>query len=265
MMMIKQLIRSAAGRSVRCLRAGTGDRRVLILGGVHGSERSGIWVAEAVAGSLHRVPPVGAEVAVIPCLFPDNAALGLREAAVPTNRNFPPPGAGPDPLNDHPTDMLDRPILPENLALITWLARFKPEVIVSVHATVNPPLAGIFADPHPGNVIRTRHDAALAVKMAHHAAAHGARVPGNDLDGDANPIWGGDVADGASLGLWGPVAIPSGRYARPAAGVITVEITGLERPEEVVDSRGRHRELSAFKDAIIEVALAPDATDTHPA
>ena len=265
MVTVQRLARSAAGRPIVCHRAGTGDRRVLVLGGVHGSERSGIWVAEAVVRALDDAPTDNAEVAVIPCLFPDNAALGLREAAIPTNRNFPPPGSGPDGLQDVPTDMLNRPILPENQALIAWLAQFKPEFIVSVHATVNPPLAGIFADPHPGNLIRTRRDAALAVAMARHAASRGARVPGNDLDGAANPIWGGDVADGASLGLWGPVAIPSGRFARPAAGVITVEISGLERPEEVVNRQGRHRELCAFKDAIVEVALGPNPADTHPA
>ncbi|HEY3317950.1 MAG TPA: M14 family zinc carboxypeptidase [Coriobacteriia bacterium] len=85
--------RSAEGRAIRLTRIGTGPRRVLLVGGVHGNEY-GSDVASAFAAFLALHPeavPASAALDVVPCLDPDGAARDSRGNAhgVDLNRNFP--------------------------------------------------------------------------------------------------------------------------------------------------------------------------------
>ena len=84
---------SVEGRSIGATVFGTGDRRYLILGGVHGDE----WGADAVEDMVDRLKadpslvPDGAEIHVIACLNPDGRAADTRGNAneVDLNRNMP--------------------------------------------------------------------------------------------------------------------------------------------------------------------------------
>ena len=265
---------TAEGRPLRTFRFGAGQpRRALVLGGVHGSERSGVEVAEAAADALAVGCSSAFDVVVVPALFPDHVAIGLREGEIPTNRNFPPAGRGLTwaSTGNPARDALGRPILPENQALIGLIERFRPERIASVHATEYPERAGIFADPHgvppqadAGETAhlsataarRTDEDAALAIAMARRAARDGARIPGNDLDGNPCAVWSGEVDDGVSLGSWAPIGVRDGPSSRESISVITVEIDGLARSDASPDPSARRRELTAFRDAILDVFLA---------
>lgn len=247
------LLVTAGGRPVHLYRFPDGPTRRLVIAGVHGSERSGVEVAERLIGLLDETPCRGTDTLVIPDLFPDNTAIGLREGDTPTNRNFPPLGRM---LDGDGLDALGRPVLAENRALLAAIAAFRPDRIASIHATVFPERAGIFADPHMDAEGRTdpaatAADAALALDLARHAAARGARVPGNTLNGADTSLWSGDVADGVSLGSWGPSPV-RGPGGRPSIGVITVEIDGLERSGDVDALPDRSRELGAFAHALVE-------------
>jgi protein MpaA len=82
--------RSVEGRPIVLTRLGdpSAERRVLVVGAVHGNEPAG----RAVVRALRRGPaPVGAELWLIRDLNPDGAAAGTRQNArgVDLNRNFP--------------------------------------------------------------------------------------------------------------------------------------------------------------------------------
>jgi protein MpaA len=82
--------RSAEGRPVLLSRVGDApaERRVLVVGAVHGNEPAG----RAVLRELRRGPaPPGTELWLIDDLNPDGAAAGTRQNArgVDLNRNFP--------------------------------------------------------------------------------------------------------------------------------------------------------------------------------
>lgn len=136
---------------------GSTDRKALVIAGVHGSERQGIEVARMLLTDLAANQPVFT-VIVVPSLFPDNAAVGRREGATPTNRNFPNPNedlaaataAGGGTAVDASTNARGartRAILPENIMLLELIERFSPERIISIHGTRHSGAGGVFYDP----------------------------------------------------------------------------------------------------------------------
>lgn len=155
----------------------------LVIAGVHGSELSGVEIAENLIRLLSspNAPRPFYTVVIVPQLFPDNVdakraweksvvkagqQLKLKEyqkarsaakdpgryssgtaERVDPNRQFPELGKPFDPNN--PVDARGRPIERENIMLLTLIDRFKPTRIASLHAIKDPKDAGIFADPHP--------------------------------------------------------------------------------------------------------------------
>ncbi|MEI6724735.1 MAG: M14 family zinc carboxypeptidase [Actinomycetes bacterium] len=80
-------------RPVVVAQFGAGERRLLVIGGVHGREFGrvvAIRLAKYLAAHPQAVPP-GTRIDVLPCLNPDGAALGRRGNArrVDLNRNLP--------------------------------------------------------------------------------------------------------------------------------------------------------------------------------
>ncbi|NBC33716.1 MAG: hypothetical protein GVY13_13665 [Alphaproteobacteria bacterium] len=261
--------------------AGCGEDRVLVIAGVHGSERSGVEVAERLAGLLQTGYRPVPHTVVVPALFPDNVAQGLRQGEVPTNRNFPRPGESLEGARRRgrgtPVDSLGLALLPENVILVDLVERFRPVTLISVHATVYPERAGIFADPHtvppgvPGDVadrlaeaVRrdTERDAALALRLARAAAARGVSLAGNRLEAEPTVLWSGETPEGTSLGGWAPCAVADGGPGgRPAVGVITVEVNGLPASAEAADPVLRRAELTALAETILDEALGATSPD----
>jgi protein MpaA len=129
--------RSVKGRLITATLFGSGRRRVLIVGGIHGNE-FGTDVATRFRDYLLTHPqavPTGTVVFVVPCLNPDGRAAGIATNArnVDINRNFPARnwtrGASP-----HGRSYGDRAgSEPETRALIDLMdARFQR--IVSLHS-----------------------------------------------------------------------------------------------------------------------------------
>lgn len=84
---------SVLGREIELYTFGSGEWRVLVIGGVHGDEYGGP-VAEAFLRYLEQLPeavPDGTSVQIIPWANPDGEAMGSRgnAHAVDLNRNFP--------------------------------------------------------------------------------------------------------------------------------------------------------------------------------
>ncbi|HZM90514.1 MAG TPA: M14 family zinc carboxypeptidase [Blastocatellia bacterium] len=166
---------------------GTTERRAIVIAGVHGSELSGIEVAQLVIKTLFEESKKGTKphfnVIVVPEVFPDNsndartaakkpgadandpgrftpAALcakrldcGGKLVCVDPNRQFPTPGRPADFRN--PVDSMGTEIEPENVAILGLIHGFGPSRVASVHAhkmpgtmSRNQDAPGIFADPH---------------------------------------------------------------------------------------------------------------------
>ena len=274
---------------------GKTDNRALIISGVHGSELSGIDVVRIL---IERLKQPGFtpyySVMIVPRLFPDNAATAENR----TNKKEDPDNDGnigrvtpgqKDPQRQNPDlgkaydpstkkDKTGKDIEPENIVLMELIERFKPARIASVHGkhlSVKGQ-SGIYADPRTdsaGTALGTDSDKRLAVAMADKAAAGGARVPGNKLDGTKNAKYPQDKdfadvgnpqervdKDGYSLGGWGSTAvcdIKRPEANRPAMRIITIEVMGdsVEDVAPKADQAKRQAELAAHADALQEIFL----------
>jgi predicted deacylase len=118
------------GRAIRAFRLGDphAKRTVVLVGVMHGSERAPARTLRALRDGRRSV--AGVNLWVIPVLNLDGAAAGRRTNAhgVDLNRNFPGnwsrsvTGAGPKAASE-----------PETRALVRFLDRIDPDVVVSLH------------------------------------------------------------------------------------------------------------------------------------
>jgi hypothetical protein len=284
--------------------SGQTDEVALVVAGVHGSEQSGVEVAERLLRQLQTQRPF-LTVVVVPRLFPDNVASraaweatmaqkqgkillkkyqDLRGKAGDPGRVT--PGAGtkdpnrqfPELGNDldlaNPVDAKGKRVEPGNLALMALIKAFAPKRIVSIHAQKDLDKAGVFADPHPSvaaGPLATEADQ-LAIATAKRAKALGARVAGNT----------GGKAGGTTFGSLYPGQDPKlskeqmkienargrslGQWG-PSKGiaVFTVECTEQYRSDSAVDDPNRAVELEALASAISEIMLGPPGTAANAA
>lgn len=127
--------RSVQGRAIRSWIYGRGERTVLILGGIHGSEPAGAGLCEALREYLAKHPEALARrrVVVAPAVNPDGLAAATRTNArgVDLNRNF-------DTSNRRPSRRHGlRPLSePESRYIAELLRRFTPDAIVTLHQPV---------------------------------------------------------------------------------------------------------------------------------
>ena len=113
---------SVLGRPILAASFGSGERRVLVIGGIHGSE-FGADVAEKFAAWLGANPtavPTGTRVDIVACVNPDGRSAGKKgnAHAVNLNGNFPTRNwkrqqylsttAGPRPGSEPETQLLIR-------------------------------------------------------------------------------------------------------------------------------------------------------------
>jgi Succinylglutamate desuccinylase / Aspartoacylase family len=253
---------------------GTSDKRAMIIGGVHGSEASGVEVVNDLLADMRKpdAAPPYYSVIVVPVIFPENLKAGSRtttKTSEDPNRNFPKAGVSLAQATGKkgPRDSQDRAIEPENVILIDLIERFQPERIASVHGHTPPPakpdvgqdMPGIFDDPRAG-ADEKKADDALALEMAKAADKKGVRVPGNWL-GTKNetseyPPGAPKTSKGVSLGDYGPKPTD----ARPAATVVTVEVFGYATSEKSKDGAARKKELESLATVLRDIFLAPPAS-----
>lgn len=108
---------------------------VLVIGGVHGDEPTGVDVARALLGELTTNPQLASNrtVAVLADANPDGHADGTRRNAndIDVNRNFPAAnfkrswrrGGGREPGSE-----------PETKAILAAIERLRPVLIISIHS-----------------------------------------------------------------------------------------------------------------------------------
>lgn len=272
---------------------GTSADKALVVGGVHGSELSGIAVAEELVRRLSApgAAPPFFSVVIVPSLFPDNvaarrefeaklkgrlspddyakAAAKARDPGRITkgqedpNRQMPMPGTDFDPTK--PVDAAGRAIEIENRALLELIQRFRPVRIASLHAIKDAARAGVFADPHPSvtgadPALAGRMDA-LALAMARRAQAGGARVAGNRLAGvdDTSLYPGQDPKQSKEqIERENKQGTSLGQWGPSRGiGVLTIELAEQYDTSSPVEDPTRGREIAAHAEALQEIFLGP--------
>jgi len=178
---------------------GKGERKALIIGGVHGSELSAIAIARTLLQDLEKEAGIYYNLVVVPCLFPDNEISALENPdvarkqynkgrytgkdAIDPNRQMPTPGSSFKAAL--PLDYLGRPIEVENQLLLQLIHEYQPDRIINLHAIRDSRNAGVFADPrtdYEGYALGYASDSSLAIEMAKYIYVNGGNVAGNHLD-----------------------------------------------------------------------------------
>jgi len=155
-------------------------RKVLVVGEVHGNERAGRGVVEALEKTT---PPRGSELLLVEDLNPDGVAHGTRANArgVDLNRNSPEhwAGAGAKPWSEPETRAIRRLILRERPALTIYY--HQPFGLVDVPEGGRPQAARLYArlvglplrrlSRRPGSLsrwqnVRIRRGSAIVVELA---------------------------------------------------------------------------------------------------
>lgn len=135
---------SVRGRAITAYRFGTGERFIMYLGAMHGSEANSKQTMDEWIAELNRTPdriPAGYSLVIIPSVNPDGVAVRSRFNArgVDLNRNFPandwksvvttpqssqPTAAGgPEPLSE-----------PESQAIARYISQTAPALVLSFHS-----------------------------------------------------------------------------------------------------------------------------------
>jgi len=225
---------------------GTSEKKALVIGGVHGTELSSTEVAKTLIQKLLQGGEHYYNVIVIPCLFPDNAAMAKENAgaigstanigrysfstAADPNRQMPSPGKPFDEGSGK--DHMGREIEKENQLLLRLINLLKPDRIANIHAIRDIEHAGIYADPRTDSksyALGFETDSSLAIEMASMIDQNGGYIPGNQVNKkptalyykDPTPVAKGifqkrnfegsslanNRGSGISLGTWASTAV----------------------------------------------------------
>lgn len=131
---------SCLKRQIRASVFGAGRRNVLVLGAVHGDEPASATLAEAFIASLERESlPADFTVVVVPVVNPDGILAKTRYngCGVDVNRNFPTASWKADPQDTRHNPGKTPASEPETRLIIELVEKYKPELIVSVHAPLH--------------------------------------------------------------------------------------------------------------------------------
>lgn len=274
---------------------GISKDKVLIIGGVHGSELSAIALAATLSKKLSSAT-LCSDVLLIPCLFPDNAAKALLanngtnegryscKDGVDPNRQM--PGAGWAFNPEAPADAQGRLIEKENRLLLQLIQEYKPRLIINLHAIRDVAHAGFYADPRTdcsGLALGFEQDSLLALHMAKATSRGGGFVPGNRLDSVPTALYYKDPSiaaagtlqkrnregsalptgrgNGVSLGTWATTAVCKGNSEnyRAAITLITVEFPGYKMDRRIKKNEAN---LEAYAKGILSVLCPIEETDS---
>lgn len=129
----QQIGSSVEGRPLQLLRVGTGPRKVLWIGGIHGDEREGRCSVDELPRLLQEHPDASQRVTLLLLadLNPDGTAARRRSNArgVDLNRNY--PAANFQPGRFHGRAPLDQP---EARCLHDLILRERPDLVVVMHS-----------------------------------------------------------------------------------------------------------------------------------
>ena len=131
--------KTVRGRDITAIVFGSGAKRVLVFGGIHGDEQHTTVVARALAVHINpETLPPNLTLVIVPDVNPDGLMASTRVNAngVDINRNFP-----SKTWRSAYTEMTRYPGLkpssePETRAVLSLLERYPPHLVVTLHAAL---------------------------------------------------------------------------------------------------------------------------------
>lgn len=131
--------KTVKGRDINATVYGTGAKRVLVFGGIHGDEPHTTVLARAMAVNMNRdtLPP-DLTVVIVPDVNPDGlmAATRVNANGVDINRNFPSKTWRSDYTEQKRYPGAQPSSEPETRAILALLERYPPHLVVTLHAAL---------------------------------------------------------------------------------------------------------------------------------
>ncbi|HAG91118.1 MAG TPA: DUF2817 domain-containing protein [Bdellovibrionales bacterium] len=128
--------KSVSGLPLIAHQFGREGAKILILGGVHGDEPEGVWAALGLIGVWKESFPFKLRVTVVPQFNVDGVLNKerLNLNGVDLNRNMPTNDWSQDVAEPRYNPGPEANSEPETKALVTWLEKEKPSLIISLHS-----------------------------------------------------------------------------------------------------------------------------------
>jgi protein MpaA len=122
---------------IKAIIRGIGKKSIIVLGGIHGDEPSSVVLAKALVLSLQRSDlSSDLKVIVVPIVNPDGLLSKTRVNSrnVDINRNFPSSSWRAGATKDRYQPGKVPASEPETQAIINLIRKYKPKLIISIHA-----------------------------------------------------------------------------------------------------------------------------------
>jgi murein peptide amidase A len=137
--MYMELGKSVRGTPIMAAIYGSGKKRVMLFGGIHGNEVNSSVVAKALMGSLgQEAAPAELTIIIVPDANPDGLFANRRINArgVDINRNFPSTSWSREYPDEHRFPGTEPASEPETRAIISLLEKYPPDFIITLHAAL---------------------------------------------------------------------------------------------------------------------------------
>ena len=134
-----QLGKSVKGSPIMAAIYGSGKKRVIVFGGIHGNEQDSSIVAKALMGSLGQEPAFeDLTIIVVPDANPDGLLANTRVNAngVDINRNFPSTSWKSEWWDENQFPGMMPASEPETRAVLNLLQASPPDYIITLHAAL---------------------------------------------------------------------------------------------------------------------------------
>lgn len=131
--------KTVRGRDITAMVYGSGQKRVLIFGGIHGDEQHTTVLARALAVNINsETLPPNLTIIVVPDVNPDGLMLRTRVNAngVDINRNFPSKTWRAEYVDQRHYPGVKPSSEPETRAVLNLLERYPPHLVLTLHAAL---------------------------------------------------------------------------------------------------------------------------------
>ena len=134
-----ELGKSVRGRSIMASVFGSGTKRIIVLGGIHGDEQTSAVLAKALAATLVRDPLSSSPTIIIVSeVNPDGLvdATRVNASGVDINRNFPSSSWRSEYEDENHYPGNEPASEPETRAVIDLIKRYPPDLLITLHAAL---------------------------------------------------------------------------------------------------------------------------------
>lgn len=131
--------KTVRGRDITAMIYGSGAKRVLVLGGIHGDEQNTTVIARSLAVNINaETLPSNLTVVIVPDVNPDGLMVATRVNAngVDINRNFPSKTWRSEYVEQRHYPGVKPSSEPETRAVLSLLEQYPPHLVVTLHAAL---------------------------------------------------------------------------------------------------------------------------------